>query len=212
MDWEIIEYSVSLLGVASFAITAILIIAPRGLDIFQATVMGLISSIGGGTLRDIIINAPVFWLKDVNYIIVGLLASIFAFVGYSFINKKNIYRIFLYLDSLGMAIFAIESVIKVWKLDIGIPIVPIVMGMVTAIANGILRDIVAGRKALILTRQLFALPVLLGCSAIAIVLLYYPGYLNSMSMFCVLIIFITRSAAIFWNITVPEWIKIKPHN
>jgi uncharacterized membrane protein YeiH len=66
-------------GTAAFAVTAVLAVAPRGIDFFGATVLGIITAIGGGTIRDIILDVPVFWAADLAYIWVALAASLAAF-------------------------------------------------------------------------------------------------------------------------------------
>ena len=70
-----------MVGTVAFAVTAVLAVSHKGIDLFGASVMGIFTAIGGGTVRDLILDGPVFWAGDLSYIWVALLASIAAFAG-----------------------------------------------------------------------------------------------------------------------------------
>lgn len=196
-------------GIVSFAITAVLALAPRGIDFFSAIVLGIITAIGGGTIRDLILDAPVFWGSDLNYIWIALTASVIAFLAHSSLSRKEIYSLMLYVDGFGAALFAIQSVDKVWALGFGLPLAPIILGTVTAIGGGLLRDVLVGRQTLLMTRELYATPVLLGCT-LYVVLLYLNSELRFISAVgCCLFIFGTRAIAIHWKLSVPDWMTTK---
>ncbi|VGO23471.1 hypothetical protein SCARR_05578 [Pontiella sulfatireligans] len=73
-------------GITAFAVTAVLALATRGIDLFSAVVLGIITAVGGGTLRDLVLDVPVFWAADLNYIWIALGASFVAFP--SFVATK----------------------------------------------------------------------------------------------------------------------------
>lgn len=196
-------------GMVAFAITAVLALAPRGIDLFSATVLGLITAIGGGTLRDLILDVPVFWGSDLNYIWVTLAASVACFAAHSLFSRKEIYNLFLYIDGFGIALFAIQAVDKVWVLGFGLPLAPIILGVVTAIGGGLLRDVLAGRQTLLMTRELYATPVLLGCTLYVVSLYILPEYRLFSAVGCCLLIFGIRAAAINWGLSVPHWLVTK---
>ena len=150
-------------GTVAFAVTAVLAVAPRGIDIFGVLVLGVITAIGGGTLRDVIIDAPVFWGTDLMYIWVAVAASLAAFSATSLFAKKEVYTLMLYLDALGVALFGVQATAKVWSLGFGLPLAPVLLGVVTAIGGGLIRDVLAGRQNLLMKRELYAIPVLVGC-------------------------------------------------
>ena len=108
------HYLVSMSATAAFAITAVLAVTPRGIDLFGAAVLGIITAIGGGTLRDMMLDVPIFWATDLSYIWVALAASIVAFWADYLFTRKEIYSLLLYLDGFGVAMFAIEGAGKVW--------------------------------------------------------------------------------------------------
>ena len=110
-----------MVGTVVFAITGVLAVAPKGIDIFGACVLGITTAVGGGTLRDIILGEPVFWSVDQNYIWVSLGASILAFYTTSLFTKKSVSKLILFLDAVGISLFGIATVNKVWDLGFGLP-------------------------------------------------------------------------------------------
>ncbi len=71
---ETLSYSIGMAGTVAFAVTAVLALAPLRVDLFGATVLGIVTAIGGGTMRDVILDEPVFWAYDLNYLWVAMLA------------------------------------------------------------------------------------------------------------------------------------------
>ena len=203
---ESVEFWFAMAATAAFAVTAVLAVADRDIDLFGITVLGVITAIGGGTIRDVILEVPVFWAADLSYIWLALGASLAAFWAQSFFARHRIHSLMLYLDGFGAAMFGVEATGKVWDLSFGLPVAPVVLGIVTAIRGGLIRDVLAGRRTLIMTRELYAIPVLLGCTLFMIVLTYFPEYRLLGSICCILLIFGLRAAAIHWNLTVPDWL------
>ena len=206
---QTLSYWIGMAGTVAFAVTAVLAVVPKGIDIFGASVMGIITAIGGGTVRDVILDVPVFWSTDLNYIWVALGASIAAFAANSLFTRKEIYRLMLYIDGLGVSLFAIQATDKVWGLDFGRPLAPIILGIVTAIGGGLIRDMLAGRQTLLMKRDLYATPVLIGCTFFVIILEILPEYRFAGAVGCILLIFGIRAAAIHWNLSFPEWLTTK---
>ncbi len=206
---ETLSYWIGMAGTVAFAITAVLALAPRGIDLFGACVMGIITAIGGGTLRDVILDVPVFWAADLNYIWVALGASVAAFAAHSLFSRKEIYSLMLYVDGFGAALFAIQAVDKVWGLGFGLPLAPIILGVVTAIGGGLIRDVLAGRQTLLMTSELYATPVLFGCTLYVVLLHLIPEYRFISAVGCCLFIFGIRAAAIHWQLSVPDWLITK---
>jgi uncharacterized membrane protein YeiH len=198
-------YWIGMAGTVAFAITAVLAVAPKGIDLFGACVMGIITAVGGGTLRDIILDVPVFWSQDVNYIWVSLIASIITFYATRIFASKYVTKVLLVLDAVGISLFGIGAVDKVWDLGFGLPISPVLLGVLTAIGGGLLRDIIAGRKNLIMSREIYAIAVMLGCTMYVVVILYFPTYRIVGSIAGIVVIFGLRLAVIQKNLIVPGW-------
>lgn len=208
-SFESLSYWVGMAGTVAFAVTAVLAVAPKGIDVFGVVVLGVITAIGGGTLRDVILGVPVFWSTDLSYIWVAVGASLVAFSANSLFSRTQIYRSMLYIDALGVSLFAIQATAKVWNLDFGRPVGPIMLGVVTAIGGGLIRDVLAGRQNLLMKRELYAVPVLLGCTAFVFVLEYLPEYALAGGAACWLITFVFRAAAIRWRLSVPDWLATR---
>jgi len=199
-----INFWIGIIATIAFAVTGVLAIADRGVDLFGVLVLGVITAIGGGTLRDIILDVPAFWSITQIYIWVALGACIVAFVAESFFTQPQIYRWMLYIDGLGAALFGIQGADKAWSLGFGLPVATVILGVVTAIGGGLLRDILAGRKTLVMSHELYAIPVTLGCFIYILILNFFPRYTLEGSVLCMLAIFGLRAAAIYWDLHVPK--------
>ena len=206
---ETLSFWIGMAGTVAFAVTAVLAVAPKGVDIFGASVMGIITAIGGGTVRDVILDVPVFWSTELNYIWVALGASLAAFAANSLFTRKEIHSLMLYIDGLGVALFAIQAVDKVWDLGFGLPLAPIILGIVTAIGGGLIRDVLAGRPTLLMSRELYATPVLIGSTLYVVLLYLLPEYRFICAIGCLTCIFAIRAAAIHWQLSVPGWLTTK---
>ncbi|MEO1091360.1 MAG: TRIC cation channel family protein [Pseudomonadota bacterium] len=203
---EMTGYWLGMAATVAFAVTAVLAVAPRGVDLFGVIVLGLITAIGGGTVRDLILDVPVFWAEDQTYLWVGIAASTAAFFAQSWFSRARMFRLMLYLDGLGAALFAIEAVQKAWGLGFGLPLVPILLGVVTAIGGGLIRDVLAGRPTLLMSREIYAIPVLIGCMLHAVVLSSWPDAGAGVAVALVILTFSFRAAAIRWGLRVPAWL------
>lgn len=198
-------FFIAMAGTVAFASSAVLAVAEQKVDLFTAVVLGTITAVGGGTARDIILDVPVFWASDLSYIWVAVGASMATFVAYKFFERGPVRGLFLYVDGFAVAMFAIQATGKVWDLGFGLPISPVILGVITAIGGGLIRDVLAQRQTLLMSRELYAIPVLIGCILYTLVLAYAPEYRFLGSIACLIIIFAIRAAAIRWNLQVPEW-------
>jgi uncharacterized membrane protein YeiH len=201
-------YWVHIFGTVAFAATAVLAVAPRGIDLFGATVFGIITAIGGGTLRDIILGVPVFWATDQSYIWIAMLASFVTFYANALMTRRYISKLMYYVDAIGVSLFGIEAVDKVWGLEFALPLGAIVLGIVTAIGGGLMRDLLAGRQTLLMSRELYAIPVMLGCTLYVCILHFVPEYKGLGSAISIVLIFVLRAGAIEKKIGMPGWLII----
>ena len=121
-----------MLGTAVFAITGVLAVTRRGLDVFGALVLGIVTALGGGTVRDLIIGTPPFWLGDINYVWAAIGGALAAFWIGSRLRNAN--PGLLYLDALGAALFAVIAANKVLMLPLSGP-VAVMMGVLTGMPS-----------------------------------------------------------------------------
>jgi len=210
MDWNSWNHLIAMAATVAFAVTAVLAIkGDKEIDLFAAVVLGLITAIGGGTVRDIIIDTPVFWATDLTYIWVAAVASIVAFYGRRLFAHRKLFGLMLYLDGFGAAMFAIQATGKTFDLGFAVPAGPVILGVLTGIGGGLIRDVLAGRTNLLMRPELYAVPILLGCILFQLILSYLPEYRLLGSALCVFLVFGIRAAAIHWNLQVPMWARTK---
>ena len=199
------EYVLAQVGVAVFAISGVLSAARQRLDIFSIVVVGLLTALGGGTLRDVILDVPVFWLEDLTAFWVAIGASFATFLGIRLILKLPL-RLLSYLDAMGVALFAVQAIDK--TLAFGHPAaVAVVMGLITSIAGGILRDVVTHRPTLLLSRELYATPIVLGGMLYVGLLHLMPSPLGR--LIAMGVIFGIRAIAIRWQLFLPLRLTLK---
>lgn len=192
-------YYVEMLGTAVFAVTGVLVVIRRGLDVFGALVLGIVTALGGGTVRDLIIRAPISWIQDFNYVWAALAGALAAFVFGHKLSSAS--RALLYLDGLGAALFAIAAVNKVLLLNLSGP-VAVVMGVLTGIGGGLARDVLAGRPTLLMSREIYATPILLGCA----MFVGLRDVVPQAGAIGFTVIFVLRALAIFRHLEMPTWL------
>lgn len=196
---------VTLVAIGVFAITGVLAGLHKEADIFSLLIFGLVTALGGGTIRDIILNIPVFWVDNLNYIWVAAAAALLAFFVYRLFSRA--YRLILYFDAVGVALFTIQTVNKVLGLGHP-PLIAIIMGIITGIGGGLVRDVLTDRPTLLMTKDLYATPILLGSFLYLALLIYTPNFTQSW-LVAMIFIFGFRAAAIYWNLTMPGWLTAK---
>jgi uncharacterized membrane protein YeiH len=159
----VLLYVLDLLGVAVFAVSGALAGAQRGLDLFGMTVLAAVTAIGGGTLRDLVLNRhPVFWVRDARYLYVILAATIVAILGKDFL--PSLQTGLLLADAVGLGLFALSGA-QIAE-DDGHPfLVVILMGTMTGVAGGVIRDVLSGVVPLLLRRDIYATAAIAGICA-----------------------------------------------
>ncbi|WP_346839600.1 TRIC cation channel family protein [Microbulbifer sp. SAOS-129_SWC] len=157
-----------------------------------------------------ILGVPAFWASDLNYIWIAIVASMLAFIANKLMTRGQTYRSMLYLDALGVSMFAIQATHKVMEMNFAMPMGPILLGVVTAIGGGLLRDVLSGNPTLLMRKELYAIPVTIGCIAYSFLMAFLPGEPSVLSgLSCMLLIFFLRAAAIYWDLRVPDWLLTK---
>lgn len=149
-----------LIGVAVFAISGALVAYKKKLDGFGVIVLASATAVGGGTTRDVILNAPVFWLKDPTYLVSIFIASLVTIIWLN--RQRGFPQIVLEIaDALGLAFFVVMGVQK--ALDYGMPdITAIIMGTITGCFGGMIRDVLARTTPMVLKSELYATTCIFG--------------------------------------------------
>ena len=143
-----------LIGIAVFAASGALAAARNGMDIFGFMVIGLMTAVGGGTVRDVVLGAyPVFWVENNSSVIVALSAAVLVYFTESRLHSRR--TVLLWLDAVGLALFAAYGARKTLEFGAG-PLIAVMMGIVTAVTGGMLRDVICNEIPLILSREIYA--------------------------------------------------------
>ena len=152
-------YIVEIIGTFAFAISGIRMAARKRFDLFGAYVVGLVTAIGGGTLRDLLLDVTPFWMSDSIYLIITAVALLLVIV-----LRKNILRFentFFIFDTIGLALFVVVGIQK--SIVLGFPFwVAVIMGTLTGAFGGILRDILVNEEPLIFRKDIYASACIFG--------------------------------------------------
>lgn len=164
-------YLLDLFGVAVFAITGSLAAGQKAMDLFGVVVVALVTALGGGTLRDLMLGrAPVFWVNDTLYLIVVVITSLLTF----WLTRmrpptgQTLRRALLVADAFGLAIFTVLGA-RITLESGANALIACIMGVMTGVAGGVIRDLLANQIPLILRSEIYAVASL--CGAVVYVLL-----------------------------------------
>lgn len=194
-------YSLDMIGTAAFAASGAWAGVRRKMDLLGVLVLGMVTAIGGGTLRDLLLgDTPPFCLKDENYLWLSLVVSLVVF----FVPKKleSIKNPLQTLDAIGLGTFVVIGTGKALQFGLG-PFGAILMGLMTATAGGVMRDVLSNRVPLILQREIYASACIVG-AGMMVLLLRTPlphSLVVILSAACVIVV---RLLAIINNWSLPK--------
>ncbi|MCA3595955.1 MAG: trimeric intracellular cation channel family protein [Methylobacterium sp.] len=153
------------IGLVAFAVSGALVASRKQMDIIAFVFFGTATAIGGGTMRDLVLDLPVFWVKDTTALIVAAIASALTFF-VAHLPQSRL-RLLLWLDALGMAVFCVVGAAA--GLDHG-AVVAVTCGVITAVVGGFIRDMMGAEEAAIMRGEIYASAAFLG--ALIFVLLH----------------------------------------
>jgi uncharacterized membrane protein YeiH len=196
-----ILYALEMSGTFVFAISGIRLAAKKEMDLFGAAVIGFVTAVGGGTTRDVILGSyPVVWVEDLNYPLVIFLALPFTLIFRKYIVQMH--RTLFIFDTIGIALFTISGMQKVLLLGYH-PSIAILMGMVSAVVGGVIRDVLCHEIPLIFRKEIYATACLIG--AVVFYILQESGSPTNLNYFItVMIIVVIRIIAIRKNLSFPR--------
>lgn len=195
-------YLMDIFAVAVCAVTATLESGRKEMDLFGVLVVGLVSGVGGGTVRDLLLGRlPVFWVADETYVVSALSAGCATF----FIARRMRLptNFFLIPDAVGMALFTVIGTGIALQLGFSW-LIAALMGVVTAVCGGIIRDVLCNEIPLIFRTEIYATASLAG-ALLMIALSQGAGFSHdTASVLAMLAIVAVRLAAIRWHIHLPK--------
>jgi uncharacterized membrane protein YeiH len=154
------------LAAVVFAVSGALVASRKGLDVIAFMWFAVITGVGGGTVRDLILNVPVFWVQSPVYVSACLVAAVVMHFVAPLVESR--YRTLLWFDAFGLALVTVAGTVK--ALDVGASaLVAIVMGVVTGSVGGIIRDTLGHVPSVILRHEIYMTASVLGaCTYVAL--------------------------------------------
>lgn len=150
-----------LAAVFVFAATGALVAARKQMDVVAFLWLAVVTGVGGGTVRDLVLDLPVFWVKDATPVVVCCLAAIIVYA-VAHLFESN-FRLMLWLDAVGLALVSVQGAAKALDAGAG-PIVAVAMGVTTAAIGGIIRDVLGNEPSIILRREIYVTAAAVGAA------------------------------------------------
>ena len=198
LDW------LDIAGIAIFALSGALVAARERQTFVTMAFFALVTGVGGGTVRDLLIDAPVFWITDPWVAVICLATALIAWF-----TPVRVWdgKLLDYADGIGLAAYAVLGSAK--AIAYGIPPVPAaLMGVITGCVGGVIRDVVAGRPSIIMQPELYVTAAALS-AAITVAGMQIAGWLNLINAaiwgIAFLAGFALRSAAIRFEWGLPSY-------
>ena len=154
-----IQTIIEILGTLAFAISGLRHAAAKHFDWFGGFVCGFAVAIGGGTLRDVMLGLPPFWMTSPLYIVCTIVAQIFVISFSRMLRRLD--NAWFFFDTLGLASFTITGIQK--TIECGYPFwVAIIMGCITGAAGGVIRDVLLNKTPVVLRKEIYAMASIVG--------------------------------------------------
>ena len=192
-------------GVAVFAATGALAASRKQLDIVGFLFFAGLTGIGGGTVRDLILGVPVFWVQNHDYLVVCFAMAVAVYFSAHLIESR--YKLLLWLDAIGLAAYCVFGA---WKglIVTGSALVAVVMGILTATFGGILRDQIAGEPSVLMRPEVYITAALAGAVTFTVLeIAGLPLLLTALPAF--LVAFLVRGGALWYGWSIPPY-KARP--
>ena len=187
------------LAAVAFAVSGALVASRKGMDVMGFMWFAVITGIGGGTVRDVILNVPVFWIQNPVHVSACLLTALVMHFGAPLVEPR--YKAVLWFDAFGLALVTVAGTVK--ALDEGAPaLVAIVMGVVTGAVGGIIRDTLGQLPSVILRHEIYVTASVLGACAYSALNALGRGRLIAM-IAGFLVTFCVRGLAIHYGWSLP---------
>ena len=203
MSFELFLQLMNILATVTLAVSGVLQAARHQLDFFGALVLACVCALGGGTLRDLFMGAtPVFWATDLLYLSIIIPTTLLSILLVRLIPTGRGIRLKLLdiADAAGLALFVILGAQKALQFDLAAP-VAVVMGVITGIAGGIIRDVLTATTPSVLRREIYASAAIMGAISYTVLEQFLPE-IPAMLIGMALVFFI-RLAAMYWHLQLP---------
>ena len=192
-------------GICVFAATGALVASRKEMDVVGFALLATVTGIGGGTVRDVILDAtPVFWVDEPLYLLACVAVAGLVFLLHHVPESR--YRFLLWFDAVGLALFAVTGAERALAFGAG-PTVAVAMGVATATFGGIIRDLLGGESPVILRREIYITAALAGAAVFVLLspvagreVAVVAGFMAALTL---------RAAGLVWGLSLPRY-KARP--
>lgn len=191
---------IDILGVIAFSISGVLTSMRKRMDLFGIFIIAFVTSVGGGTLRDVLLNEPVGWLNNMTYVYTIIITASIAII---FRNKLNYLRKSLFLfDTIGIGLYTVVGVEK--AIEAGLhPIICVAFGTMSACFGGVIRDILCNEIPVIFRQEIYATACILG--GFTYFLTVKLGFTESLVfVVAAIVVIVVRLLAVIFKISLPS--------
>lgn len=196
---ETVSFILEVIGTVACAISGIRLAATKKFDWFGAYTVGLVTAIGGGTLRDLLLDIPVFWMQTWWYLGVTALSLATVIIFRSILVSKD--KILFIFDSIGLALFCVFGITKTLAIDYPMW-VAVIMGIITGAFGGVIRDILINEEPLVFRKDIYATACLAG--SLVYWLLRNTGCsVMVQQLACAAVIIVIRVLTLRYNLSLP---------
>lgn len=199
---EQFNFAIEVLGTVSFSMSGSFAAMQKRLDPFGVLIIAFVTSVGGGTVRDLLLDIPVFWMHDLLTCAVILITSIISMIFKSL--EKNFKVTLFIFDSFGLGLFTIIGIQKGLNADIH-PLICIVLGTITGCFGGIIRDILLNRIPLIFRKEIYATACIVGGTAFLLMTRFTTLSYTFVQIFTILLIVAIRTFAVKYQWQIPKF-------
>lgn len=190
------------LGIVAFTITGALVASRNQMDVVGFILLGTVTGIGGGTIRDILLDIhPILWVEHPEYLAVCILVSLIVFVTAHLVHSRM--RLILWVDAIGLALFSTVGAER--AITSGAPaLVAVVMGIITACIGGIIRDLLGQERSIIFSYEIYVTAAM--AAATTFVALHYLGLSREVAISASVLAGVAlRGGALLWGWSLPRY-------
>lgn len=199
---EHFNFIIEVLGTISFAMSGSFAAMQKRLDPFGVLIIAFITSVGGGTVRDLLLDLPVFWMHDLWMCSLIFVTAILAMI-FKSVEKKFRVTLFMF-DSFGLGLFTIVGIQKGLSAELH-PMICITLGTITGCFGGIIRDILLNRIPLIFRKEIYATACITGGTAFLLLTKYSNLSYTFIQIFTILLIVAIRTFAVKYKWQMPKF-------
>ena len=198
---ENINFIIEILGTIAFAMSGAFAAMQKRFDVFGVLIIAFVTAVGGGTIRDLLLDVPVFWMRDIficGVVFISVIAAIFVKS-----IEKNFKVTLFFFDSIGLGLFTIIGIQKGLTADLH-PIICITLGTITGCFGGIIRDILLNRIPLIFRKEIYATACIVGGAAFIILEKYSSFTLGFAQISTIVVIVAIRMLSVKYHWHMPK--------